>query len=82
MEIVVMYVGWAMVVGALVLACGLVWYYALFWIFNAIKNTYYMGVFIRFWVIAVHRKRRIEKMMRNTRKTGANTTATEGHNVK
>lgn len=61
METTVMYVGWATVIGVLVLACGWVWYYVLFWWFNAIKNTYAMVKFVRLYVISTHRKRRRDK---------------------
>lgn len=86
MERVVMYAGWTTIVGVLTLACAAVWYSALKVLFSALKNTYYMGLFIRFWIIAVHRERRIEKrryvaeMLRNTQKVGAGDTATEGRN--
>lgn len=62
METVVTYIGWAVVAGVLFLACGWVWYYALFWWFNAIKNTAAMSKFVRMYVISMHRKRRREKL--------------------
>ena len=53
METTVLYIGWATVIGALLFACCWVWYYALFWLFNAIKNTAAMGKFIRMHAISI-----------------------------
>ena len=61
MEPYVVGVGWATVLGAFLFVCGFVWYYALFWLFNAIKNTSAMAKFVRMYVISKHRERRREK---------------------
>lgn len=95
METTVLYIGWATVIGALALACGWVWYYALFWWFNAIKDTAAMGKFIRMHAISIRRRRareqkvgagvkrnNIKPLAEESPKVGAGGTAPEGHNAK
>lgn len=81
METTVLYIGWATVIGALLFACCWVWYYALFWLFNAIKNTAAMGKFIRMHAISIRRKRARESrryaqeaLLRTSQKVGAGKT--------
>ena len=61
METIVLYLGWATLLGLVIAACGCAWYWAVYWTLKSIAATATTTKLVRIYTVSLYRKRRRQK---------------------